>query len=595
MGYIWDKDTPPEICKYAVIDKHRHIHIPSHLKTIHVTGDNNAQTLMFKIERYQDGIDLSEYECVVRYVNAGNEYGECQNIEVEVQDEILLLSWKITNYTTRYHGEVKFTVQFEKENSNYQWQTTPATLLIREALPIEKAIVEKDDIGFRTVAAQVQKIEEEFGKVEEKVASYDDKIEHCETVAEEIDKKVTSYDDRIEACETSIEDLQEKVESYDDKFADYEERISNIKENVNDISDKVNDTMETVSDLKEEVQSMHTDVESMSDSINAIDTTVSNMSERIDDINDKVNDIEEKVDNLDTEISEKFEEIIFEVYNKDGSIVDSDTEVNGMVIPTKVSELENDANYYSIGNPLKSLEFQNEDKETKLNIRGRVIDSPDKDGLISGFETIESHEMTVDALTANEYIAIKGVLNSNSAILQRLITGDTNIDGILTIKNRNIEDMFIKKSGNTESINVNIDFIEPHIAAMGDPVRLLMDMLYDTCWTDKGMVMISFNDAPNLDINGTGIAVKNYELNNVYCFIELHNRQYKTDEEYDPRPQGYVRIDLHRVDGVNVLRIFSYDADYNLRHKVKMNGNYVTCEAGTSPYNDWYITAKVIH
>lgn len=135
----------------------RHITIPEELFNIGVTGDHHCETIYFKISRYFDGKDLSAHDCIIRFINAGNEYGEEDVCDVEIFDDYIKFGWLLDKRATRYSGTLEFTVQFETIDE-YQWQTVPAQLNIRAGLNIEKTITDKDDILFRTLSKQIDDI-----------------------------------------------------------------------------------------------------------------------------------------------------------------------------------------------------------------------------------------------------------------------------------------------------------------------------------------------------------------------------------------------------------------------------------------------------
>lgn len=166
--YIWEKDEPSIAEDIITIDSHRHMYVPKNIKTVSVVGDNNASIIRIQLDRYWDGKDFADIDCVIRYTNAKNEYGEEDSITKEVADDKIILLWSVSNYVTRYAGYVKFTVQFEEKN--YQWQTVAGTLFIRQGVPIDAtAITDKDDTTFRQLANQVQGVSEELEDLKDDV------------------------------------------------------------------------------------------------------------------------------------------------------------------------------------------------------------------------------------------------------------------------------------------------------------------------------------------------------------------------------------------------------------------------------------------
>lgn len=144
----------------------RIINVPDGIKTIGiVAGDHLAETFYFHISRYFDERDLSKHQAIIRYINAGNEYGESKPVDITIEENDITLGWTLDNKVTRYAGEVSFTIQWETiENgvSKYQWQTLPAIINIKSGLDIEKTITDKDDLLFRTLSNQIQDLQEKY-------------------------------------------------------------------------------------------------------------------------------------------------------------------------------------------------------------------------------------------------------------------------------------------------------------------------------------------------------------------------------------------------------------------------------------------------
>lgn len=159
-------DTNEEI---IVVDSGlRNIIVPQSLKTVGVAGDHKAEALFFQIPRYFDGNDLSNHSALIRFINAGNEYGEYQITSKAIDDDFIILGWQVSNYVTRYSGTVNFTVQFETVDSNgieYQWQTVPAQLTVLAGLKIETTITDKDDSLFRKLSDQVETLQEKMNSL----------------------------------------------------------------------------------------------------------------------------------------------------------------------------------------------------------------------------------------------------------------------------------------------------------------------------------------------------------------------------------------------------------------------------------------------
>lgn len=164
----------------------RTIIIPDELKNIAVTGDHLSETIYFSCPRYFDGIDLSEHTCIIRFINAGNEYGESDIVDLEIDDTKIKFGWALDNHVTRYSGRIQFTVQFEsyEDTIEYQWQTTPAELVILPGLNIEETITDQDDLLFRSLASRITDLENkmsDLSSISQRISTISTELQQLKT------------------------------------------------------------------------------------------------------------------------------------------------------------------------------------------------------------------------------------------------------------------------------------------------------------------------------------------------------------------------------------------------------------------------------
>ena len=164
----------------------RTIIIPDVLKNIAVTGDHLSETIYFSCPRYFDGEDLSKHTCIVRFINAGNEYGEDETVDMTVEDDSLKFGWSLDNRVTRYRGTIQFTIQFETGNVDYQWQTTPAELNILPGIDVEETITDKDDTLFRSLTRQISDLQDRVSRLEGNVLDLQALLEDIEKLKADV-------------------------------------------------------------------------------------------------------------------------------------------------------------------------------------------------------------------------------------------------------------------------------------------------------------------------------------------------------------------------------------------------------------------------
>lgn len=129
----------------------RLINIPDHFKRngVSVQGDEIAETLLFKIDRYFDAIDLNECTIVVQWENKnGNKYvTPIKLIDTETYAGKILFGWPLSSILTEYAGPVKFSIRFIK------YVTSGASLDDEEQIPMDEAA--KIVYSFSTLTAQI--------------------------------------------------------------------------------------------------------------------------------------------------------------------------------------------------------------------------------------------------------------------------------------------------------------------------------------------------------------------------------------------------------------------------------------------------------
>lgn len=128
----------------------RLINIPDHFKRngVSVQGDEIAETLLFKIDRYFDAIDLNECTAVVQWENKNQEQyvSPIKLIDINSYPGKILFGWPLSSTLTEYAGPIKFSVRFVKFVSSNNLEE-------EEDLPVDGAA----DVvySFSTLTAQV--------------------------------------------------------------------------------------------------------------------------------------------------------------------------------------------------------------------------------------------------------------------------------------------------------------------------------------------------------------------------------------------------------------------------------------------------------
>ena len=130
-------------CFYIDLDS-RNIQVPSaYVKNgVSVTGDQLAETLMFKVPRYFDYTDLTSTEIYVQWTNPAGQEGASRIVLVDYESEpgYILFGWPLTSsITVEGKNPLKFSVRFFirdsiTKNIKYSLNTLATSVSIKQAL-----------------------------------------------------------------------------------------------------------------------------------------------------------------------------------------------------------------------------------------------------------------------------------------------------------------------------------------------------------------------------------------------------------------------------------------------------------------------------
>ena len=140
----------PDYTIYNMLDEHkiipvvnRKINMPANYQIV-VSRDNVSQLLTFEINRFFDGIDLSEKACGIKYINAKREEGRAIPINFSKTDKKLIFGWLLDDHAAAKAGITRFSIEFlgmDEHNRTYVWQTVPADLIVEEGIWINDSVV----------------------------------------------------------------------------------------------------------------------------------------------------------------------------------------------------------------------------------------------------------------------------------------------------------------------------------------------------------------------------------------------------------------------------------------------------------------------
>lgn len=170
-------ETPERLLdNVLVIDENlRTIKIPPKAIIAGAMGDKDVNWVNFKIPRYYDGTDLSEFQIRVNYLNANGDPNFYTAQNVVVKDSVIYFSWLITMDAVAYAGDLRFSVcliSYEDDKVDKEFTTATAILEVPESVKVEQYIDpgEMEDIIARVLQEVTDFIEEKEEEIDEYIA-----------------------------------------------------------------------------------------------------------------------------------------------------------------------------------------------------------------------------------------------------------------------------------------------------------------------------------------------------------------------------------------------------------------------------------------
>ena len=81
-----------------------------------VMGDNTAETIYFKINRYFDAMDLNTTDIYIQWENSNGDKGISKEWvrDIDTFDDFMVFGWVLGNNITKSSGTIKFSIRFIK-------------------------------------------------------------------------------------------------------------------------------------------------------------------------------------------------------------------------------------------------------------------------------------------------------------------------------------------------------------------------------------------------------------------------------------------------------------------------------------------------
>lgn len=131
----------------------RTINIPKRITNIGVESDDDVQVVKFKMPRFYNNVDFSDFIVGINYTNAAGEGDRYEPTDVTVLDDTITFSWIVGRHAAMHKGNVHFSLCLKKVDPSDpasvigEFNTTIASLPILEGLETsEQAIAEFTDL-----------------------------------------------------------------------------------------------------------------------------------------------------------------------------------------------------------------------------------------------------------------------------------------------------------------------------------------------------------------------------------------------------------------------------------------------------------------
>lgn len=208
-----------------VIDKDlRTTVIPAEGAVLGVTGDNNVNRVNFKMERYYDGNDLSEFAIRISYKNANGDSNFYDVNEYAIENDRILFTWLVSSDAVAYAGTVYFTVRlFIMDNSDptkivKSFNTALISATVIQGMYVDEGITPEDqhDVIAQIIETTgVKRFDERIKANTDEILKLKDYV--FNTVKNTLDALAKNKAEKTEV-ETKFNSLQQQIGDINDAF-----------------------------------------------------------------------------------------------------------------------------------------------------------------------------------------------------------------------------------------------------------------------------------------------------------------------------------------------------------------------------------------
>ena len=154
-----------------------------------VSGDTNSCLLTFEINRFQDGIDLSDKKIRFNYRNSNGKFYDIA-VNVKYNDDVIRFSWLLPYSLTQPGGNVIASIEFygsTEYDEHYSYKTKDFKLSVEKSLGVDEGSDESYNNWAIKIENDVEVIQKKISEIEKdikaiyvptKLSEMDDDTEH---------------------------------------------------------------------------------------------------------------------------------------------------------------------------------------------------------------------------------------------------------------------------------------------------------------------------------------------------------------------------------------------------------------------------------
>ena len=223
--YLWIDEY--EDTNYSYIDSLKNVTIND--QQVNLTQEENSQVIPFELDRYYDGIDLSQMTFQIYYVNSLGQEGLSTPINVVRSDSKIRFYWLFDGSASAIAGKLDFEIRAEGSVSythngqtlakKYQWKTKPCDgINILESLTGNGAI--EPSIGWDTYLQQVSNL---VAEASDSATAAKQAAANAQAALNEVDTKIEEASDGLadQTYEKVMSEMETELGNYYTKDETY--------------------------------------------------------------------------------------------------------------------------------------------------------------------------------------------------------------------------------------------------------------------------------------------------------------------------------------------------------------------------------------